>query len=235
MRALVIDDHSIIRMALKHILSELTPDLDLVQAANGREALARLDDAVVPFDLIITDLYMPEGGIPLVARLVDRAEPAPVVVFTVSEEASDVRDALAAGARAYVPKTTEDPLIISILRLVMAGGTYVPPLLSGLTGEEPASPQAPPRQMGYQPMSGGNLAVAERPATATQTLPPLTRRQHQVLELLAEGMSNAAIGQRLGLNLSTVKSHVTGVLRALNVSSRTQAVLAFKQSEWGRH
>ncbi len=237
MRVLVVDDHSIIRMALKHILVDLAPDVELIQAATGPQGLACLDDSVVPFDLVITDLYMPGGGFDLVAAMAEMAAPAPVVVFTVSERAADVREALARGARAFIPKTTDDLLIISILRLVIAGGTYVPPGLSGLASSadaDTAPRNVPPMVPGFD----GGVALAERPSTlapaTTTTLPPLTRRQFQVLELLAEGMSNADIGQRMGLNLSTVKSHVTGVLRALNVSSRTQAVLAFKQSDWSR-
>lgn len=234
MRVLVIDDHSIIRMALKHILRELTPDAEVVQAANGREALSRLDESTAPFDMIITDLYMPDGGIDLVKSLVERAGQAPVIVFTVSEQASDVRGALAAGARAYMPKTTDDPLIISILRLVIAGGTYVPPLLTRLTADQDNAVTHPaPAALSHAPPQAGAVALAERPVTSPRPLPPLTKRQYQVLELLAEGLSNAAIGERLDLNLSTVKSHVTGVLRALGVTSRTQAVLTFKQSEWG--
>lgn len=235
MRVLVIDDHSIIRMALKHILRELTPDAEVVQAANGRDALSRLDESAAPFDMIITDLYMPDGGIDLVKALVNRAGQAPVIVFTVSEQASDVRGALAAGARAYMPKTTDDPLIISILRLVIAGGTYVPPLLTRLTSDQDNAAVAhpAPATLSPAPSQAGAVALAERSVTSPRPLPPLTKRQYQVLELLAEGLSNAAIGERLDLNLSTVKSHVTGVLRALGVTSRTQAVLTFKQSEWG--
>lgn len=223
-------------MALKHILVDLSPDVALTQASTGAQALSILDEAAAPFDLVITDLYMPGGGIDCLAAMTARAAPAPVVVFTVSERGADVRGAMAAGARAYIPKTTDDPLIISILRLVLAGGTYIPPTLSGLSvGDDQAPDGMPPR---LEPVgAGGGLALAERPAVAPPAappLPPLTRRQYQVLELLAEGMSNAEIGRRMGLNLSTVKSHVTGVLRALNVTSRTQAVLAFKRSEWSR-
>jgi DNA-binding NarL/FixJ family response regulator len=236
MRVLVIDDHSIIRMALKHILAELSPTATLTQAASGPDGLAHLREG--GYDLVITDLYMPGGGVEAIGHLVAEAAPAPVVVFTVSEAAADVRGALAAGARAYIPKTTEDPLIVSILRLVLAGGTYVPPDLSRLSGEEDGMRprMASPRPRGPFDADDGGLVLAERPAAvwtrvSAHHLPPLTRRQFQVLELLAEGLSNAEIGTRLGLNLSTVKSHVTGVLRALNVSSRTQAVLAFKQAE----
>lgn len=235
MRALIADDHSIIRMALKYMLREIDPQADIVETAAGGDAERVLQDGT--FDLVVTDLFMPGGGTPGVAALVRAAGAAPVVVFTVSENPSDVRDSMEAGARAYIPKTTDDPLIVNILRLVLAGGIYVPPQLTGFNRAPAALRSDAAAPVGDVAEDGG-IALAERPpataAVPTLRLPPLTRRQQQVLELLAQGMSNAEIGERLGLNLSTVKSHVTGVLRALNVVSRTQAVLAFKQSDWAR-
>jgi DNA-binding NarL/FixJ family response regulator len=214
MRVLVADDHSIIRMALKHILTDLRPDIETSEAVTGIQALGMVRSE--KWDLVITDLFMPGGGREALPDLVKAAGKTPVVLFTVSEAPDDIRAALSAGVRAFIPKTTDDPVILGILKLVLAGGTYAPPALACA-------------------MAPSETRDAETPIHM-DGLPPLTRRQYQVLELLSEGMSNAEIGSRMGLNLSTVKSHVTGVLRALDVASRTQAVLTFKQADWsGRH
>jgi DNA-binding NarL/FixJ family response regulator len=123
-----------------------------------------------------------------------------------------MRAVLSRGVRAFIPKSTDDVLIVNILRLVMAGGSYVPPIL-GMAGS----------------------STAPQPAAAPPSVfDGLTRRQLDVLDLLAQGLSNQEIGERLGLNLSTVKTHVTGVLKALGVGSRTQAVLLVKEVDRNR-
>lgn len=257
MRALVADDHAVVRLALRYILAELDAAIEIQEAADARDALAALSAG--PVDLVISDLFMPHAGPDYLRRLVKAAAPAPVVAFTVSENTQHAQAALTAGARGFVPKTTGASLIVNILRLILAGGVYLPPAMSlaASTDREPAHDRTSNdrtsndrtsgarRALGLPgdgPLSEVDLAPNEwAPAEWAEPdgsrspagrLPQLTPRQLEVLELLAQGLSNADIGARLGLNLSTVKSHVTGVLRALNVSSRTQAVLAFKQADW---
>ncbi|MFA7430824.1 MAG: response regulator transcription factor [Rhodospirillaceae bacterium] len=230
MRALVADDHSIVRLALRHVLAELDPAIAVVQASDADEAMACLKGG--PVDLALIDIFMPHADESFIGRIVAAAAPAPVVVFTMSEDPRLAQAAIAAGARGFIPKTTSDGLIINILRLIQAGGLYLPPTLtlaSAQAMDHTASTGAR-RALGLsgnEPLS--KVALNEPAASRLQQLTP---RQYQVLELLAQGMSNADIGIQLRLNLSTVKSHVTGVLRALHVNSRTQAVLAFKQSSW---
>lgn len=252
MRVLVADDHAVVRLALRYILAELDAAIEIQEAADARDALAALSAG--PVDLVISDLFMPHAGPDYLRRLVKAAAPAPVVAFTVSENTQHAQAALTAGARGFVPKTTGASLIVNILRLILAGGVYLPPAmtLAASADREPAHDRSSGdrssgarRALGLPgdgPLSEVDLAPNEwAPAEWAQPdgsrssagrLPQLTPRQLEVLELLAQGLSNADIGARLGLNLSTVKSHVTGVLRALNVSSRTQAVLAFKQADW---
>lgn len=262
MRVLVADDHAVVRLALRYILAELDAAIEIQEAADARDALAALSAG--PVDLVISDLFMPHAGPDYLRRLVKAAAPAPVVAFTVSENTQHAQAALTAGARGFVPKTTGASLIVNILRLILAGGVYLPPAMSlaASTDREPAHDRTSNDRTSGARTSGDRSSGARRalglpgdgplsevdlapnewaPAEWAQPdgsrssagrLPQLTPRQLEVLELLAQGLSNADIGARLGLNLSTVKSHVTGVLRALNVSSRTQAVLAFKQADW---
>ncbi|MGC2857517.1 response regulator transcription factor [Novispirillum sp. DQ9] len=228
MRALVADDHSVVRLALRHILADLDPAVEVSEAADASEVLSAL--AAAPVDMAIIDIFMPSGGIDFVSRIVAAAAPAPVVVFTMSEDPRHAQAAIAAGARAFVPKTTAEGLIVNILRLVLAGGIYLPPAMTLASASDAERGSGARRALGLP--GDGPLSQVDLAGSPSGRLPQLTPRQHEVLELMAQGLSNADIGARLGLNLSTVKSHVTGVLRALNVSSRTQAVLAFKRTEW---
>lgn len=213
MRVLVADDHSIVRSGLKHLLGELAPDISVLEATTFNQA-RDLIDAHDSWDLIVMDLRMPGySGLDELKRLVERMAPVPVVVFSMFENPDEMRAVLATGVRAFIPKSTDDALIVNIMRLVLAGGAYVPPVLGGVGEGGPAT-----------------AATGLPPALSANTMPALTRRQQEVLNLMAEGLSNQEISDRLGLNLSTVKTHVTGILKALGVENRTQAVLALQQA-----
>lgn len=202
MRILIADDHSIVRSGLKHLLAELAPEMAFAEA-NSFENARKIALEQGPFDLLLLDLFAPNpvSGAAL-QDLCDSVAPVPVVIFSMSDDVRDMRHVLDHGAKAFVPKTTDDGLFLSILRLVLAGGTYVPPQVGGLgdTGGTDAAPQG-------------------------QGIEALTPRQRDVLNMMAEGLSNREIGDRLALNINTVKGHVTAILRTLGVDNRTQAVL----------
>ncbi|MBK1839607.1 response regulator transcription factor [Azospirillum sp. YIM B02556] len=221
MQVLIADDHSIVRSGLTHLVGELDEQATVVAATSFSQLNAILDTSVqdgavrdegTAFDLIIMDLRMPGlGGLDDVEALVKRVAPVPVAIFSMIESPDEMRAVLSRGVRAFIPKSTDDVLVVNILRLVMAGGSYVPPVL-GMPGAPAPAAGATAR--------GGAPGIFDG----------LTRRQLEVLDLLAQGLSNQEIGERLGLNLSTVKTHVTGVLKALGVGSRTQAVLLVKET-----
>lgn len=214
MKVLIADDHSIVRSGLAHLVSELNEQV-AVTAATSFGQLKALVGQEGGFDLIVMDLRMPDlGGLEEVSALVRQVAPVPVAVFSMIELPEEMRAVLSVGVKAFIPKSTDDVLVLNILRLVLAGGSYVPPVL-GLG-------------------AGNGGAAAPAPAGPRSVFDGLTRRQLEVLDLLAQGLSNQEIGDRLGLNLSTVKTHVTGVLKTLGVGSRTQAVLLVKESGHGR-
>jgi DNA-binding NarL/FixJ family response regulator len=151
----------------------------------------------------------------------------PVVVVSASDRASDVIRALDAGAMGFVPKRSSNKALTDALRMVMSGGMYVPPNMLGMDAHAAAAADA---AAGHAPL--GERARAE-PHQQVPTMADigLTPRQGDVLALLLQGKPNKLIARELNVSVETVKDHVAAVLRALGVSSRTQAVLAVSQMQ----
>jgi DNA-binding NarL/FixJ family response regulator len=213
MRIVLADDHSIIRAALRAIVEAVAPQATVVDTASFDD-LAAVLAADAAADLVILDLSMPGyQGPGQVAAIVQAVAPRPVAVFSMSEAAEDMRAMFEAGARAYIPKSTDHAVLEGILRIVLAGGVYVPPALA----------------LGGGPAAAWPGAGTASPAGNGSVIASLTPRQRDVMVLLAEGLSNNEICERMGLNLSTVKAHVSGILRALGADSRTQAALRIRQ------
>ena len=242
MKVLLVDDHPLILAALQTVIRGLGDDVTVAGVGTdreAREALAREAD----FDLVLLDLQLGEtDGFDLLAELRQTYPALPVVVVSASDRASDVIRAIDAGAMGFVPKRASNDTLFDALRLVMSGGIYVPPMSLGL-GAAP-SPRRDtsldgdtvPDVMRPVPFDDdlGEIARAasEQPH---QEVPVsfeslgLSRRQADVLAYLLKGMPNKLIAREMGLSVETVKDHVAAVLRALKVSSRTQAVLAVSQ------
>ncbi len=222
MKVLLVDDHPLILSALQAMIQELDPDVKVTavgSAAAARSALA----ADADFDLVLLDLQLGDAsGFDVLVEM-RKAHPAlPVVVISASDRASDVIQAIDLGAMGFVPKRASNDTLVEALRLVMAGGIYVPAMHLGNQAGSGAHQRAP----------SAAIPAAE---TATYQVTPsfeelgLTPRQADVLTQLLQGKPNKEIARRLGLSVETVKDHVQAVLRALGVSSRTQAVLAVSQ------
>jgi DNA-binding NarL/FixJ family response regulator len=217
MKVLLVDDHPLILSALKAMIEKLSPGVVVNAVSSAREARFTLN-AQQDHDLMLLDLQLGDAnGFELLTE-VRRTDPdLSVVVLSSSDRASDVIRAIDLGAMGFLPKrmTTED--LADALRLVMAGGIFVPTMsLNPVRDADEPAPAAP------------------APAAATDSLPSfdelgITPRQADVLTLLLQGKSNKDIARRLGLSVETIKDHVAAVLRALGVNSRTQAVLAVGQ------
>ena len=211
MKILVVDDHPLIREALRQVLQALDRELDLLEAPTGAEAfeLMRREQGV---SLILLDRTLPDvNGLDALRQLRGDFPGTPVVVLSATEEPEVVLEAIDAGAMGYIPKTSSTPLLIQALRLVLSGGIYLPPEVLRRHGTGTQAPHPAP----------------EHPA---QLRDPheigLTERQSQVLVLLLQGKSNKLICRELNLAEGTVKIHVTAILKALGVTNRTQAVIA---------
>jgi DNA-binding NarL/FixJ family response regulator len=227
MKVLLIDDHPLILSALQTVIKGLGDDVTVAGAGSAREARAALA-ADSDFDLVLLDLQLGDAnGFDLLADLRETYPALPVVVVSASDRTSDVIRSIDMGAMGFVPKRASNEQLFEALRLVMSGGIYVPPMTMG-SGTAPSA-QEPDTTPGY-------LRVVRREAGASDFQKPqalaslgLTPRQTDVLALLLQGKPNKLIARELNLSVETVKDHVAAVLRALGVSSRTQAVLAVSQ------
>jgi two-component system, NarL family, nitrate/nitrite response regulator NarL len=191
------DDHVLVRSGMVLLLRELAQDTCVYEAADFPAALA-LIGTHPDCDLALIDLNMPGmNGFEALDQIAQQAPTVPVVILSGSENAEDMRRVLDHGAMGYIPKSESAPVILNALRLVLAGGVYVPPVLV---------------------RNQRSAAVNNTPGT-----PLLTPRQLDVLAHVIEGMSNKAIARALGLSEATVKAHVGSIFKTLNVSNRTQA------------
>jgi DNA-binding NarL/FixJ family response regulator len=242
MKVLLVDDHPLILAALQSVIRGLGDDVTVVGVSTekaARAALKRDPD----YDLALLDLQLgASDGFVLLADL-RKAYPAlPIVVVSASDRASDVIRAIDAGAMGFVPKRASNDTLIEALSLVMNGGIYVPPMTLGL--------QRPPEPPPYSTDEGDTVPDIMRPRLADMDLDDvahgareaphqapapsfeslgLSKRQADVLAYLLKGLPNKLIAREMGISIETVKDHVAAVLRALKVSSRTQAVLAVSQ------
>jgi len=227
MKVLLIDDHPLILSALQAVIQGLGDDVTVIGANSARAArdtLKRDPD----FDLVLLDLQLGDAdGFDVLAEFRAAYPALPVVVVSASDRTSDVIRAIDLGAMGFVPKRASNETLFEALRMVMSGGIYVPPMTMG-------SERAAEKPEGDTVPSVLHVVRESAMDSGFQTQPGieslgLTPRQTDVLALLLKGQPNKLIARELGLSVETVKDHVAAVLRALNVSSRTQAVLAVSQ------
>jgi DNA-binding NarL/FixJ family response regulator len=219
MQFLIVDDHVLIRESLRGVLAELRPEASIVEAADARETM-RLVTADPDLALILLDLNLPDrDGFEVLTELRERYPTIPVVVLSGHHDRANVVRALDLGALGFIPKTAQRAVLANAISLVLSGGIYIPPEI--LVRRPPPASARP----------GGTSDPASRPRTSPREL-GLTDRQVEVLALMMQGKSNKAIGRALDLAEPTVRNHVTAVLKALNVTNRTEAVLAVVELGW---
>ena len=237
MKVLLVDDHPLVLAALQAVIQRIGSDTTVVgvdSAAGARATLAADSD----FDLVLLDLALGDAdGFDVLVEFRAAYPAVPVVVVSASDRASDVIRAIDSGAMGFVPKKSSHGELYAALEMVMTGSMYVPPSMLGLEfGRSLAAGDTVPGVM--RPSGDAPLGPAAQPEPR-QKMPSmkdvgLTPRQAEVLSLLLQGLPNKLIARQLNLSVETVKDHVAAVLRALGVSSRTQAVLAVSQMTQGQ-
>jgi DNA-binding NarL/FixJ family response regulator len=218
MKILVVDDHVLIREALRGVLKELRSDAVVMEGSDCNQAMQFMAEHA-DIGLILLDLGLPgRDGFSLLAELRERYPATSVVVLSAQQDRASVVKALDLGALGFIPKSAEREVMLAALELVFAGGIYIPPEI--LSRQEPVPSQS----------------AAQAPATESSRTSPrdlgLTERQLDVLALMMQGKSNKVISRDLDLAEPTVKNHITAILRILKVTNRTEAVIAVIQSGW---
>ncbi len=213
MKILLADDHDLFRAGLGMVLRELGEDTQLLQAGSLTDAI-QCAEAASDLDLALLDLNMPAmNGIAGLQQFRARFPDVPVTIVSGSDEPADAQDALDAGAAGFIHKSTPPPVMLSALRLILAGGVYIPPHVFNRMVVKELAP-APTERKGW---ANG-----------------LTVRQTEVLRLLADGKPNKVIARELDLSEGTVKIHLSAIFRVLDVNNRTEAVLAAQKLNAGK-
>jgi DNA-binding NarL/FixJ family response regulator len=222
MKILVVDDHALIREAMRGALKELDSEAVILEASDSRQTMCLTEDHA-DLDLILLDLTLPDrDGFGVLTELRDRYPAISVVVMSGLQDRDTVVKALDLGALGFIPKSAQRRVMISALQLVLSGGVYIPPQALSHTESAPTPSQPPAAPIG---------PVANRASISPADL-GLTERQVDVLALMMRGKSNKAICRVLNLAEPTVKNHVTAILKALKVTNRTEAVIAVGEMKW---
>ena len=199
-RVLIADDHPVLRSGLRVLLGT-DPDLEVVGEAGTGEETLRLAEELHP-DVVLLDIGMPgESGIETVRRLKAKLPALKVLFLTMHEEEGMLLEALAAGGDGYLIKRADQPEIIQAIRAVRRGDVYVHPA-----------------------MTRALLSQAETTERPPEPVEPLTRREIDVLRLLARGNTNRQIAELLALSVRTVESHRANLMGKLGLSSRVELV-----------
>jgi len=200
-RVFVADDHAIVRKGIAAVL-EIVSDIDVVgEAENGRDAVIQVEK--LKPDVILMDLVMPDmDGIEAIRRIKDSQPEARILVLTTFAGEDMIFPAIKAGALGYHLKDSRPEALLQAIRQVNRGESSLHPVIARKVLEELSHP-------------------SERPPTSD----PLTPREVEVLRLVAQGLENWEIAERLVISEATVRTHVSNITSKLHVASRTQAAL----------
>jgi two-component system, NarL family, response regulator DegU len=221
-KIVIIDDHQLFREGVKRIL-DFEPSFEVVaEGDDGEDALA-IVDAHKP-DVVIMDINMPKvNGVEATKQLIEADAETKIIILSIHDDENYVTHALKTGARGYLLKEMDADTLIEAVKVVAEGGSYLHPKVThNLVNEF------------------RRLATSNGQAVLNQRLQPeirrplhiLTRRECEVLQMLADGKSNRGIGEALFISEKTVKNHVSNILQKMSVNDRTQAVVVAIKNGW---
>jgi DNA-binding NarL/FixJ family response regulator len=212
MKVLIVDDHALIREALHAVLKQLKREAAVFEASNSSQAMQLVDEHP-DISLILLDINLPDrDGFSVLRELRDRYPTIAIIILSSSNDQDTVKRAFKLGALGFIPKTTEREVMLNAIELVFSGGIYIPSEIL----EETALPRLTNKPTTRDSLKGLGL----------------TERQIEVLGLLMKGKSNKVIAKLLNMAVPTVKNHITVVLKALSVTSRTEAVIKVGKMGW---
>lgn len=207
MQLMIIEDQPLVVEGLRSVLTGMDSEPDIRCALLASRALSMLRSGLRP-DLVLLDLNLPDaGGTSLLTELRQEFPDVPVVVISAQDDRDTITRAIDQGAMGFISKSSNTLILVSALQLVMKGGIYVPQQVLD------------------------NHGVDDPPRAHIQDLADIgmTPRQIEVLTLLIEGLPNKLICRELGISVGTCKTHISAILRLLDVRNRTQAVFALSK------
>ncbi len=220
-RIVIIDDHQLFREGVKRIL-EFEKSFEVVAEGNDGTEAAELVEKHHP-DVVLMDINMPHvNGIEATQKLVDNYPDSKVIILSIHDDENYVTHALKTGASGYMLKEMDADALIEAIKVVADGGSYLHPKVTHNLVKEY-------RRLASEEGSGNQFL---RQMEIRRPLHLLTRRECEVLQLLADGKSNRAIGDALFISEKTVKNHVSNILQKMNVNDRTQAVVVAIKKGW---
>ncbi|MBY5399539.1 response regulator [Rhizobium leguminosarum] len=198
----VVDDHPLFREGVTRSLSEISGFIVVGEGASSDDAAMIASDNHP--DIMLLDVSMPGGGLSAISDVLARSPTTKVLMLTVSEEVDTLLGALQRGAMGYVLKGVGSRGLAEAIQTVLRGSRYISPTMSAKVMENS--------------LNGG-----------TSDKSSLTPREREVMDLVAQGLSNKHIGLRLSLQEKTVKHHMTQILSKLGASNRTEAALQWRE------
>lgn len=230
-RIVIADDHQLFREGLKRILN-MEDDLEVIGECGDGIQVLEFCNLHHP-DVVLMDINMPiENGVVATERLRDILPQIKVIILSIHDDESYVFETLRKGATGYLLKDMEAEALINAIRSVALGYAYIHPKVTGKLINQM-------RRMTYLDergiVSGDEMNLRDT-SVGVKYVPndncPLTRREAEVLRLMAEGKSNKMIGEFLYISEKTVKNHVSSILQKMEVDDRTQAVINSIKNGW---
>ena len=225
-RIITADDHQLTREGLKRII-EMEEDMEVVAECGDGIQVLELCNIHHP-DVVLMDINMPvENGVTATERMRELFPDIKVLILSIHDDESYVFETLRKGASGYLLKDLEAEVLIQAIRAVVEGHAYIHPKVTGKLIN----------QLRRMTDLEENGTLSAQPSRSTEVKfvaekTPLTRREAEVLRLMAEGKSNKAIGEQLFISEKTVKNHVSSILQKMEVDDRTQAVINSIKRGW---
>ncbi|WP_233523041.1 response regulator [Peribacillus saganii] len=217
----IIDDHQLFREGVKRILDFEQTFQVVAEGDDGSEAISLVEEYNP--DVVIMDINMPQiNGVEATKQLIEKHPETKVIILSIHDDENYVQHALQTGASGYLLKEMDADALVEAVKVVADGGSYLHPKVTHNLVNE------------YRRLSSngsGATGVAFAPEIR-RPLHLLTRRECEVLQLLADGKSNRGIGETLYISEKTVKNHVSNILQKMNVNDRTQAVVTAIKNGW---
>lgn len=217
----IIDDHQLFREGVKRIL-EFEKSFQVVAEGDDGSEAVNIVKSYHP-DVVIMDINMPEmNGVEATRELVEKYPDTKVIILSIHDDENYVTHALQTGASGYLLKEMDADALIDAVKVVVDGGSYLHPKVTHNLVNE------------YRRLTAGRTRGGTYVPTVEirRPLHLLTRRECEVLQMLADGKSNRGIGEALFISEKTVKNHVSNILQKMNVNDRTQAVVVAIKNGW---